>query len=81
MIDRHAAGAVNRKGVTGSNNLCLPLEFVSNHETSSCRITPSNPVARVVVVRQKYLRKAFRFMTRNHGHDYSTSLLTLHINT
>jgi hypothetical protein len=39
----------NPEGVS-LNNLCLPLEFVSNHENSSCGITPSKHVARVVVV-------------------------------
>jgi hypothetical protein len=32
-----------------SNNLCLPVEFVSNHENNSCGITPSKHVANVVV--------------------------------
>jgi hypothetical protein len=63
LIDRHhsVAGAVNRnpEGVTGSNNLCLPLEFVSNNENSSCRIIPSNPVARVVVAITEVLEKSF----------------------
>jgi hypothetical protein len=45
------AGAANRnpEGVS-SNNLCLPLEFVSNHENIPCGINPSKHVARVVVV-------------------------------
>jgi hypothetical protein len=45
------AGAANRnpEGVS-SNNLCLPLEFVSNHENISRGINPSKHVARVVVV-------------------------------
>jgi hypothetical protein len=36
--------------IPSSNNLCLPLEFVSNHENSPCGINPSKHVARVVVV-------------------------------